>query len=177
MLVSAFLLDTELSMIREDNIDGNERAGLNWRRMDIGIDYPFPQLPETDICRFPYAILEVKLQTQAGVEPPCWVSNLVESHLVEAVPKFSKFIHGVSALLEDRVDVLPFWYSQMDHDIRKSPTTNLGISRLNSTRNSYVDLVGANRSGRGSSRNLSGERVTTKHRSGSQASQFSSSPS
>ncbi|KAJ1917379.1 hypothetical protein H4219_003246 [Mycoemilia scoparia] len=133
-------LDTELTMIREDNLDGHERSGLNWRRMDIGVDYPFPQLPESDVCRFPYAVLEVKLQTQAGVEPPSWVTNLVESHLVEAVPKFSKFIHGVSTLLEERVDVLPFWFSQMDRDIRKPPTHNLGICRPDSTRNSYADL-------------------------------------
>ncbi|KAJ1674530.1 hypothetical protein EV182_003095 [Spiromyces aspiralis] len=138
-------LDTELTMIREDNLDGNERAGLNWRRMDIGIDYPFPQLPESDVCRFPYAVLEVKLQTQTGVEPPAWVTSLVNSHLVEAVPKFSKFIHGVSTLLEDRVDVLPFWYSQMDRDIRKPPTRDFGISRLDSTHNSYTDLLGVGR--------------------------------
>ncbi|OLY85109.1 Vacuolar transporter chaperone 4 [Smittium mucronatum] len=102
-------LDTELSMIREDNFDGIERAGLNWRRTDIHGDYPFPQLPERDICRFPYAVLEVKLQTERGAEPPKWVVNLINSHLVESVPKFSKFIHGVSTLLEDRVDILPFW--------------------------------------------------------------------
>lgn len=74
-------LDTELSMIREDNYDG-QRSGDNWRRMDIGIDYPFSQLPESDICRFPYAVLEVKLQTQSGQEPPGWVTELINSHLV-----------------------------------------------------------------------------------------------
>lgn len=35
-----------------------------------------------------YGVLEVKLQTQFGQEPPEWVTDLVESHLVEAVPKF-----------------------------------------------------------------------------------------
>lgn len=82
-------LDTNLSMIREDNI-GRRRAGDNWRRMDIGVDYPFPQLPPEDIERFPYAVLEVKLQTQAGQEPPQWIRDLTASHLVEAVPKYSK---------------------------------------------------------------------------------------
>jgi SPX domain protein involved in polyphosphate accumulation len=28
-------LDTELTMVREDNLDGRRRAGDNWRRMDI----------------------------------------------------------------------------------------------------------------------------------------------
>lgn len=109
-------------MVREDNWDGAERAGDNWRRMDIGIDWPFDQLPQEDKelfkcvssslptssscvlgfcyvssdlqtngvfsanCR--YGVLEVKLQTQFGQEPPEWVTELVNSHLVEAVPKF-----------------------------------------------------------------------------------------
>jgi len=99
--------------------------------MDIGIDYPFSQLPEADICRFPYAVLEVKLQSQSGQEPPEWVTELINSHLVEGVPKFSKFIHGVSTLLENRVQLLPFWLPQMDIDIRKPPTTYIGLNRPN----------------------------------------------
>ncbi|KAJ1742943.1 hypothetical protein LPJ78_002217 [Coemansia sp. RSA 989] len=138
-------LDTELTMVREDSFDGKPRAGSNWRRTDIGIDYPFSQLPEQDVCRFPYAILEVKLQTQSGVEPPQWVLDLIDSHLVEAVPKFSKFIHGTSVLLEDRVDVLPFWFSQMDRDIRKPATKGIGISRTNSPRGSFVAIDNATR--------------------------------
>ncbi|OMJ07174.1 Vacuolar transporter chaperone 4 [Smittium culicis] len=134
-------LDTELSMIREDNFDGIERAGLNWRRTDIHGDYPFPQLPERDICRFPYAVLEVKLQTERGENPPRWVTSLINSHLVESVPKFSKFIHGVSTLLEDRVDILPFWFSQMDKDIRKKPNKFSNFSLSSSARNSFVDLT------------------------------------
>ncbi|KAI9506621.1 VTC domain-containing protein [Coemansia spiralis] len=133
-------LDTELTMVREDSFDGKARAGDNWRRTDIGIDYPFSQLPEKDVCRFPYAVLEVKLQTQSGVEPPQWVTDLINSHLVEAVPKFSKFIHGTSVLLEDRVDVFPFWFSQMDRDIRKPATKSIGVSRASSPRGSFVDI-------------------------------------
>ncbi|KAK3808703.1 MAG: VTC domain-containing protein [Benniella sp.] len=122
-------LDTELTLIREDNLDGRERSGDNWRRMDIGIDWPFSQLPDEDICRFPYAVLEVKLQTQHGQEPPEWVRELVNSHLVESVPKFSKFIHGVSTLIEHRVKLFPFWYHQMDIDIRKPASKKISISR------------------------------------------------
>ena len=122
-------LDTELTMIREDNLDGRARSGKNWRRMDIGIDYPFSQLPPEDIERFPYAVLEVKLQTQAGQEPPEWVKELTSSHLVEAVPKFSKFIHGTATLFPDRISLLPFWMPQMDVDIRKPVTRGFGIER------------------------------------------------
>lgn len=113
-------LDTELTMVREDNFN-EKRSGDNWRRMDIGIDYPFSQLPPEDVNRFPYAILEVKLQTQHGTEAPRWVEELIKSHLVEEVPKFSKFIHGVATLLESHVSLLPFWLPQMDKSIRKPP--------------------------------------------------------
>lgn len=122
-------LDTELTMVREDNWDGKERSGSNWRRMDIGIDHPFSQLPSEDRELFPYGVLEVKLQTQFGQEPPLWVRELVSSHLVESIPKFSKFIHGCSTLLPNRVDLVPFWLPQMDTDIRKPDTGNVTIDR------------------------------------------------
>ncbi|KAB8204549.1 VTC domain-containing protein [Aspergillus parasiticus] len=122
-------LDTELTMVREDNLDGHRRAGDNWRRMDIGVDFPFSQLPPGDVERFPYAVLEVKLQTQAGQEPPQWIRDLAASHLVEAVPKFSKFIHGTATLFPDRINLLPFWMPQMDVDIRKPAMRRFGIER------------------------------------------------
>jgi SPX domain protein involved in polyphosphate accumulation/uncharacterized membrane protein YidH (DUF202 family) len=122
-------LDTELTMVREDNLDGRERSGKNWRRMDIGIDFPFSQLPAEDVERFPYAVLEVKLQTAAGQEPPQWIRELIASHLVEAVPKFSKFIHGTATMFPTQINLLPFWMPQMDTDIRKPITHRFGIER------------------------------------------------
>ncbi|KAI9687009.1 MAG: vacuolar transporter chaperone [Bogoriella megaspora] len=122
-------LDTELTMTREDNLDGRQRSGNNWRRMDIGIDWPFRQLAPEDVERFPYAVLEVKLQTAAGQEPPQWIRELTASHLVEAVPKFSKFIHGTAVLQPDRIKLLPFWIPQMDRDIKKPVSHHFGIER------------------------------------------------
>ncbi|KAI9005518.1 VTC domain-containing protein [Phycomyces nitens] len=121
-------LDTELSLIREDN-HGRKRSGNHWRRMDIGVNWPFKNLPEEDICRFPYAVLEVKLQTHVGQGPPEWVTELVNSHLVESVPKFSKFIHGCATLLETNVRALPFWLPQMETDIRKPRNKAFGLFR------------------------------------------------
>lgn len=134
-------LDTELTMVREDNLDGRRRSGDNWRRMDIGVDWPFSQLPPEDVVRFPYAVLEVKLQTQMGQEPPEWVRQLIASHLVEAVPKFSKFIHGTACLFPDRINLLPFWMPQMDVDIRKPASHDFGIRRpgLSGTTNTSDD--------------------------------------
>ena len=122
-------LDTELTMTREDNMDGKQRSGKNWRRMDIGVDFPFNKLPPGDVERFPYAVLEVKLQTAAGQDPPQWIRDLTASHLVEAVPKFSKFIHGTATMFPDRISLLPFWMPQMDVDIRKPITHRFGIER------------------------------------------------
>nr|OQO17666.1 hypothetical protein B0A51_15603 [Rachicladosporium sp. CCFEE 5018] len=122
-------LDTELTMVREDNLDGRQRSKNNWRRMDIGIDWPFSQLPKEDVELFPYGVLEVKLQTAAGQEPPPWIRELTASHLVEAVPKFSKFIHGTATMFPKRIDLLPFWMPQMDVDIRKPVSHNFGLDR------------------------------------------------
>jgi SPX domain protein involved in polyphosphate accumulation len=122
-------LDTELTMTREDNLDGKRRCGDNWRRMDIGIDWPFSQLPKGDVELFPYGVLEVKLQTAQGQEPPEWIRELVASHLVEAVPKFSKFIHGTATMFPSRINLLPFWMPQMDVDIRKPVSHKFGIER------------------------------------------------
>lgn len=134
-------LDTELTMTREDNLDGRQRCGKNWRRMDIGIDFPFSQLPPEDVERFPYAVLEVKLQTQAGQTPPDWIRELTSSHLVEAVPKFSKFIHGTAKLNPQRINLLPFWAPQMDVDIRKPVTHRFGIERPGTSKDiSTTDL-------------------------------------
>lgn len=112
-------LDTELTMVREDNFDGNDRTNGNWRRTDFGIDHPFESVEAKEKELFPYGVLEVKLATKVGEEPPQWIRDLINSHLVEAVPKFSKFIHGCASLLPERVDLVPFWLPQMDQDIRK----------------------------------------------------------
>jgi SPX domain protein involved in polyphosphate accumulation len=68
-------------MIREDN-ESVSRSGENWRRMDVGTKPPFNQIDPEDVNPFPYAILEVKLQTQHGTEAPKWVEELVKGHLV-----------------------------------------------------------------------------------------------
>ncbi|KAJ2918482.1 hypothetical protein MD484_g1970, partial [Candolleomyces efflorescens] len=126
-------LDTELTLVREDNWDGRSRSGDNWRRTDFGIDFPFEQVLPEDKEIFKYGILEVKLQTQFGQQPPQWVQDLVQSHLVEAVPKFSKFIHGCATLLPERVDLVPFWLPQMAVDILKPDTGYLSVIERPST--------------------------------------------
>lgn len=113
--------DTDLTMIREDNWDGKmRRPDQNWRRRDAGINFPFDDIDPDDKHIFPYGVLEVKLQTQFDQDSPEWVKDLVSGPLVEAVPKFSKFIHGCATLMPTRVSLVPFWLPQMEIDIKKS---------------------------------------------------------
>lgn len=130
-------LDSNLSFIREDHLDGTARRQLsdgkfNWRRPDIGIDHPFRNLKDSDILRFPYAILETKIQSHLGQTIPLWLSDLLDSHLVHEVPRFSKYIHGASQLFNSKVYTKPYWLEALHQDIRKPFTLNVGLSRSQS---------------------------------------------
>ncbi|CEP19408.1 hypothetical protein [Parasitella parasitica] len=119
-------LDSNLTFIREEGCRENPQ---HWKRTDIGINYPFRSVPDKDISRFPYAVLETKLQTHLGQESPAWLTALIESHLVHEVPRFSKYLHGASMLFNKEVPFHPYWLAQFDQDIRKEPVANVGLSR------------------------------------------------
>lgn len=116
-------LDSNLTFIREDK---NKKK---WRRDDVDIDYPFRSVAQDEVSRFPYAVLETKLQTHLGQESPAWLTRLIDSHLVHEVPRFSKYLHGASMLFNDKVPTHPYWLEHFDMDIRKAPITNVGLSR------------------------------------------------
>lgn len=124
-------LDTDLTFMREDNLDGLPRRQPNnhWRRHDIGIDHPFYLVKESDVLRFPYAVLETKIQTHLGQETPAWLTSLIESHLVHEVPQFSKYLHGASHFYRERLPLLPWWLSELNVDIRKPRAENTGLTR------------------------------------------------
>ncbi|KAG0741574.1 hypothetical protein G6F62_008209 [Rhizopus arrhizus] len=120
-------LDTDLAFIREDHLDGKKRREENdWRRAEVGIDYPFHYVTPEDILRFPYGILETELRSAA----PAWLTSLVESHLVHEVPRFNRYLHGVSHFY--RVALVPWWLSELETDIRKPRTENFGLTRSRS---------------------------------------------
>jgi SPX domain protein involved in polyphosphate accumulation len=122
-------IDNDLAFIREDNYNGVIRRGLtDWRRPDVGIDYPFSYLDENEVLRFPYAVLESRAQRGT----PAWLRKLLESHLVHEVPRFSKYLHGAAYLFRDRLPLLPWWLSEMEVDIRKPRSTNFGLTRSKS---------------------------------------------
>lgn len=141
-------LDHDIALIREDALDEDRpcRDPNEWHRRDIddpGEEYPFPHVRKGEITRFPYAVLEIKISRHEQVPPssnnnnnsnttnhphfhpsekdPQWVTDLMKSHLVKEAPRFSKYAHGVAVLFESYVNLLPFWLSEMDEDIRRDP--------------------------------------------------------
>lgn len=119
-------IDTSLAFIREDSLDPDRpcRDPNNWHRLDIdnsAMVYPFPNINQGEISRFPYAILDIKVKDDGAKKSLKWVEDLMGSHLVHKAPRFSKFVHGVASLFEDNVNTLPFWLSDIETDIRKDP--------------------------------------------------------
>jgi SPX domain protein involved in polyphosphate accumulation/uncharacterized membrane protein YidH (DUF202 family) len=121
-------IDTDVAFIREDALDKDRpcRDPNEWHRTDIdrsNMTYPFSNINQSELSRFPYAILEIKLKEDGSRKAPHWIEDLMASHLVHPAPRFSKFVHGVASLFEDYVNRLPFWLSDLETDIRKDPQT------------------------------------------------------
>ncbi|KAI1210343.1 SPX-domain-containing protein [Annulohypoxylon truncatum] len=121
-------IDTDIAFIREDTLDRDRpcRDPQEWHRRDIdngNMTFPFKNINQSEVSRFPYALLEIKLKEEGGRKRPRWVEDLMVSHLVHAAPRFSKFVHGVASLFEDYVNHLPLWLSDLETDIRKDPQT------------------------------------------------------
>jgi SPX domain protein involved in polyphosphate accumulation len=113
-------LDTNFTMIREDDHlfpddDIPRRTNGNWRRTDVDVNFPFSDLPADDVRRFPYAVLEIKLNLPPSTPTPSWIKELICSGLIEEAPKFSKFVHATAILYERRVHLLPFWVSLLEN--------------------------------------------------------------
>ena len=120
-------IDTDIAFIREDTLDRGRpcRDPKEWHRVDIdnsNMTYPFNNINQSEVSRFPYAVLEIKLnEDSTRGKRPAWIQDLMASHLVHPCPRFSKFVHGTASLLEDYANHLPFWLSDLDTDIRKDP--------------------------------------------------------
>ncbi|CAK7263277.1 Phosphate metabolism transcription protein [Sporothrix epigloea] len=120
-------IDTNIAFIREDILDQRRpcRDPSEWHRRDIdsnNLTYPFSELSPSDVARFPFGVLDIKVREDGTSRKRlAWVEDLMASHLVHAVPQFSKFVHGAAVLFDDYVNQLPFWLSDLDHDIRRDP--------------------------------------------------------
>lgn len=119
-------IDTDLAFLREDSLDDDRpcRPSDEWHRGDIdrlGLKYPFSEVRQGEVSRFPHALLEIKVREGSSKKTNDWISDLMSSHLLKEAPRFSKFVHGVAQLFEDHVNIFPFWLSDMYTDIRKDP--------------------------------------------------------
>ncbi|KAG5938884.1 hypothetical protein E4U53_007929 [Claviceps sorghi] len=119
-------IDTNLAFIREDTLDPDRpcRDPKDWHREDIdnsSMTFPFRNINQSEVSKFPFAVLDIKLREDGNRKRPAWVEDLMASHLVHPTPRFSKFVHGVASLFEDHVNNLPFWLSDLEMDIRKDP--------------------------------------------------------
>ncbi len=103
-------LDTNLCMISERGYD--LEGGARWHRD------PSKPIKNTEIARFPHAVLEIKLEVKEGSQVPDWVVELQNSGMLYEVHKFSKFIHGCATLLPDEVQSVPYWID--DSSVRDS---------------------------------------------------------
>lgn len=119
-------LDTDMAFIREDALDHDRpcRDPEDWHRTDVDrnrMEFPFPNIKQGEISRFPYALLDIKIKENPNKRINEWVTELMSSHLVKEAPKFSRFVHGIAQLFEDNVNTFPFWLSDLETDIRKDP--------------------------------------------------------
>merc|ERR1712232_1307314 len=93
-------LDTQMTLLNEFTTTGHPKEP--W--CHIGSDL----LGSDEIYRFPFAILEIKLQNVT--ETPEWLRRTLADIEAIQVHKFSKFQHGMAFLHPERVPILPHWH-------------------------------------------------------------------
>lgn len=93
-------LDRDFVMVEEPPL--GKSSGWQWSS-DIGAGSKRRH-------QFPYSVLEIKLR--ADKKTPPWFTELLDEGLIKDVPKFSKFLHGVSMLRQPPGEELPYWISE-----------------------------------------------------------------
>jgi SPX domain protein involved in polyphosphate accumulation len=111
-------IDSELAMSCEDF-----GVSKHWRRRDDVVEGPEKTL-------FPFVVVEVKLQCAENERIAPWIEELLTCRFMEAVPKFSKYAHGIAQLFghSHRIDMVPYWLSQLATDIRAATKHDGGPS-------------------------------------------------
>lgn len=92
-------LDTQMSLLNEFCKDSHPNEP--WCHISSDL------LQKDEIYRFPFAILEIKLQNVS--ETPLWLRTTLADIEAVQVHKFSKFQHGMAFLHPERVHVMPHW--------------------------------------------------------------------
>tara|TARA_B100001248_G_scaffold261619_1_gene253372 strand:- start:920 stop:2563 length:1644 start_codon:yes stop_codon:yes gene_type:complete len=99
-------LDTELKFIKEYT------SHLEWFTDEDNIK-------ESNIYRFPYAILEVKLAREED-ENINWVNQIMNSDLVISQPLFSKYLTAIYHFSKDKCKVIPEWMDKIENNYQIS---------------------------------------------------------
>ncbi|KAH8677430.1 VTC domain-containing protein [Xylariales sp. PMI_506] len=139
-------IDSDIAFIREDTLDFDRpcRDPKEWHRSDIdnaNMTYPFKNINQSEVSKFPYSLLEIKLKEEGNRKRPAWIEDLMASHLIHSTPRFSKYVHGVASLFEDYVNSLPFWLSELEIDIRKNPQQAFNEKELKKARQAEDEQV------------------------------------
>lgn len=133
-------LDTKLCMLKETTEYDlkRDKRPIQWRRYDVGTEYPFKNLHKHEIVRFPYAILEVKTKLLDERKPE-WIERIIKSKLVEHVHKFSKFMHGTAVLFPEIIDI-PYWLPQFNADLMYGLYSEVNVRNNSMTRDNYQSI-------------------------------------
>ncbi|KAL7663208.1 SPX domain-containing protein [[Candida] zeylanoides] len=131
------VIDSDLMFIREDSFDLQRpiRDPSKWHRTDIDskINNPYSLLRKGEYSKFPYSVMEIKIKKNKLNHRSQWLQELVTSHLVKEVPNFSKFVQGIASLFleDDKLDNIPFWFHDLEGDIKIDPEQAYLDSRKN----------------------------------------------
>ncbi|PVZ99665.1 hypothetical protein BB558_004304 [Smittium angustum] len=103
-----------LRVLREDNLDGVERCGDSWFRLDVpelsSID---KSINKNDSKMFSPAIIKITLKNRMW---PTWLYDLVfYQESVYWISNFDPYIYGVSMLMENHTHLLPYWCFEASH--------------------------------------------------------------
>eukprot|EP00210_Caulerpa_lentillifera_P006443 g6155.t1 len=123
-------LDTNLRMIKDSKTGGSNLLSGFLDQQDT--------VQDQDIVQFPYAVFEIKLQTE---DPPDWVTDLMSSGLLTEVPKFSKFLHGTAELFSTKIRNSPSWFLRNKQGFMESATLEQMSNPVDPFSNKAVDFL------------------------------------
>jgi hypothetical protein len=124
-------LDTQMSLINEYRPGGHPSPP--WCRQASEV------LAESDVVRFPYAILEVKLAD--AKHSPQWVNSMLANCGAIRVHKFSKFLHAMAFLHPRQVSIVPHWFSDFQAKTQAQPKSILMSSGGLTTREQRIERI------------------------------------
>lgn len=100
-------LDSNIVMIKENSIENDTLKG--WKRNDIIGDWPFRNVPASEILRFPYSLLTVLSKSDND-----WLIDVLSTSNIIKNDIFSIYVHGI-ATLHPSAHKMPIWMAQIEN--------------------------------------------------------------